>query len=479
MSDLSKLTIEQAHLGLKNKEFSSVDLVKNCLDQIGSIDHRLKAFVNIFPDHALSTAEKIDESLARGDELHPLAGIPYAAKDIFCTEGLLTTASSKILEKYVPPFESTTTERLKKTGAVLVGKTNLDEFAMGASTENSAFFPTQNPHDETRVPGGSSGGSAAAVAADEVVYALGTDTGGSVRQPASFCGVVGLKPTYGRTSRYGVIAMASSLDTISHFTKTVADAALVLQTIAGRDDYDSTTANEPLDNYYEEIKKPAAGLRIGLPEEYFETEGVAPQVKEVILSAVKKIEELVGSKVVPVKLTPPDYALACYYLIMPSEVSSNLARYDGVKYGLSTPGKDLLDTYLKTRGAGLGAEAKRRIILGTFALSHGYYDAYYKKACAVRALIKKDFEKAFESVDLILAPTSPTIAFKLGERSADPLQMYLADLFTIPMSLAGVPTISVPTGLSDGLPVGLQIIGKWFDEKTVLRLAHHFEQSQK
>ncbi len=477
MNALNQLTIAEARSGLLKKEFTAVELTQACLDRIAAEEHRLRAFINVFPEHALSCAQRIDDQLSRDEDLGPLAGIPYAAKDNFCTTDLPTTAGSKILEKYLPPFESTTTERLQKAGAILLGKTNLDEFAMGGSTENSAFYPTKNPRDESRVPGGSSGGSAAAVASDEVLYALGTDTGGSVRQPASLCGVVGLKPTYGRTSRYGVIAMASSLDTISHLTKTVADSALVLQTIAGRDDRDATTSNIALDNYLEELKKPVAGLKIGLPPEYFSAEGMDPKVKEVILSAVKKVEALTGAPVIPVKLSAPDYALACYYLIMPSEVSSNLSRYDGIKYGLSVPGADLFQTYLKSRGQGLGAEVKRRIILGTYALSHGYYDAYYKKACAVRSLIKRDFEQAFETVDLILSPVSPTTAFQIGEKSADPLQMYLADLFTIPMSLAGVPSISVPCGEADGLPVGLQIIGRWFDEKTVLRLAHHFEQS--
>lgn len=479
MSSLHQLTIEQASAGLAKKEFSSVELTQACLDQIASSDHRLRAFINVFPEHALAQAEKADLAFRRGEALSVLAGIPYAAKDNFCTEGFATTAGSKILEKYLPPFESTTTQRLKDVGAVLLGKTNLDEFAMGGSTENSAFYPTKNPRDETRVPGGSSGGSAAAVASGEVIYALGTDTGGSVRQPASFCGVVGLKPTYGRTSRYGVMAMASSLDTISHLTKTVADSALVLQSIAGRDPHDSTSSNLALDNYSEEIKKPVKGLKIGLPQEYFTAEGIDPQVKEVIFSALKKVEELTGTSAIPINLSAPDYALACYYLIMPSEVSSNLARYDGIKYGLSVSGSDLFDTYQKSRGQGLGAEVKRRIILGTYALSHGYYDAYYQKACAVRSLIKKDFEGAFKTVDLILSPVASTTAFKIGEKSEDPLQMYLADLFTIPMSLAGVPAISVPCGVSAGLPVGLQIIGQWFDEKTVLRLAHHFEQSRK
>ncbi len=478
MSSLHQLTIEQASAGLAKKEFSSVELTQACLDQIASSDHRLRAFINVFPEHALAQAEKADLAFRRGEALSVLAGIPYAAKDNFCTEGFATTAGSKILEKYLPPFESTTTQRLKDAGAVLLGKTNLDEFAMGGSTENSAFYPTKNPRDETRVPGGSSGGSAAAVANDEVIYALGTDTGGSVRQPASFCGVVGLKPTYGRTSRYGVMAMASSLDTISHLTKTVADSALVLQSIAGRDPHDSTSSNLALDNYSEEIKKPVKGLKIGLPQEYFTAEGIDPQVKEVIFSALKKVEELTGASAIPVNLSAPNYALACYYLIMPSEVSSNLARYDGIKYGLSVSGSDLFDTYQKSRGQGLGAEVKRRIILGTYALSHGYYDAYYQKACAVRSLIKKDFEQAFESVDLILSPVAPTTAYKIGEKIDDPLTMYLEDIFTVPMSLAGVPAISVPCGESDGLPVGLQIIGQWFDEKTVLRLAHHFEQNR-
>ena len=479
MTELNQLTIEQACVGLRQKEFSSAELVSACLKKIKQVDDELKSFISVFPEHALAAAKKIDQAIAKGDELGPLAGVPYAAKDNFCTKGLKTTAASKILENYLPPYESTTTERLAKAGAVLIGKTNLDEFAMGSSTENSAFFTTKNPHDYSRVAGGTSGGSAAAVAADEVVHALGTDTGGSVRQPAGFCGVVGLKPTYGRTSRAGVIAMASSLDTISHLTKTVADAALVLQALAGRDDHDSTSSNLALDDYSAAMKKSVKGLKVGLPKEYFEVEGMDPEVKKVILSAVKKIEELTETPAVPINLMAPDYALACYYLIMPAEASANLARYDGIKYGLSLVGNDLLDSYLKTRGQGFGPEVKRRIVLGTFALSHGYYDAYYKKACQARALIKKDFAKAFSEVEIILSPVAPTVAFKIGEKSQDPLSLYLADIFTVPMSLAGVPSLSVPCGLVRDLPVGLQMVGKWFDEKTILRLGHHYEQSRK
>lgn len=473
---LNKITIKTAHQGLIEKQFSAVELVTAHLARIKKDNPYLNDFITLTKESALLQAQNIDKQIAQGEQLGYLAGIPYAAKDIFLTRGIKTTAASKILADFVAPYESTTTQRLKQAGAVLVGKTNLDEFAMGSSTENSAFGPTKNPLDNTRVAGGSSGGSAAAVAADHCLFALGTDTGGSIRQPASFCGIVGLKPTYGRTSRYGVMSMASSLDTIGHFAKNIEDAAIILQVIAGRDKYDSTSSPQALDNYLDGIKQPAKSLKIGLPKEYFEAEGIDPQVKQIIEKAIRQIEALTGQSAKTISLPHTSYALATYYIIMPAEVSSNLARYDGVRYGLSVKAQDLLSAYLKTRSQGLGSEVKRRIILGAYALSSGYYDAYYKKALQVRTLIKRDFEQAFQQVDLILVPTAPTPAFKLGEKISNPLQMYLSDIFTIPASLAGLPALSLPCGKVDNLPVGLQIIGRQFDEKTILRLAYHFEQ---
>ncbi len=474
---VENLTITQAHQGLQNKEFSSQELIQAYFARIKKDNSQFNDFITLTEETALLQAQSIDKQIVQGERLDYLAGIPYAAKDIFLTQGIKTTAASKILADFIAPYESTTTQRLKQAGAVLVGKTNLDEFAMGSSTENSAFGPTKNPLDTARVAGGSSGGSAAAVAANHCLFALGTDTGGSIRQPASFCGVVGLKPTYGRTSRYGVISMASSLDTIGHFTKNVEDAAIVLQTIAGRDKLDATTSPQPLDNYLQELQQPVSGLKIGLPKEYFELEGFDSSVKQVIEQAIKQIEELVGQPVKIISLPHTAYALATYYIIMPAEVSSNLARYDGIRYGLSVEVQDLLSAYLKSRSQGLGSESKRRIILGTYVLSSGYYDAYYKKALQVRTLIRQDFEQAFQQVDLILAPTTPSTAFKLNEKTADPLQMYLSDIFTIPASLAGLPALSLPAGKVDNLPVGLQIVGRQFDEKTILRLAYHFEKT--
>lgn len=474
---LNKLTIKTAHQGLIEKQFSAVELVTAYLARIKKDNPQLNDFITLTEESALQQAQDIDTQIVQGEQLSYLAGIPYAAKDIFLTQGIKTTAASKILADFIAPYESTTTQRLKQAGAILVGKTNLDEFAMGSSTENSAFGPTKNPLDKTRVAGGSSGGSAAAMAADHCLFALGTDTGGSIRQPASFCGVIGLKPTYGRTSRYGVISMASSLDTIGHFAKNVEDAAIILQTIAGRDKRDATSSPQPLDNYLAELKQPIKSLKIGLPKEYFEAEGMDPQVKSVIEQGIKQIEELVGQSVKILSLPHTSYALATYYIIMPAEVSSNLARYDGIRYGLSVEAQDLLRAYLKTRSQGLGSEVKRRVILGTYTLSSGYYDAYYKKALQVRTLIKRDFEQAFQQVDLILAPTAPTPAFKLGEKTANPLQMYLSDIFTIPASLAGLPALSLPAGKVDNLPVGLQIIGRQFEERTILCLAYHFEQA--
>ena len=416
-------------------------------------------------------------STGRRPETHAsLTGIPVAIKDNMCTKGIRTTCGSKILFNFVPPYESTVTSRLKEQGFVLVGKTNMDEFAMGSSTENSGFQITKNPWDPERIPGGSSGGSAAAVAADECIAALGSDTGGSIRQPASLCGVVGMKPTYGRVSRYGLVAYASSLDQIGPITKDVRDSALMLNVIAGHDPRDSTSAPVSVPDFTAVLGRDIKGLKIGIPKEYF-IEGIDPEVSQAVREAIRTLESL-GAIPVEVSLPHTGYAVATYYVLATSEASSNLARYDGVKYGFRAEGKDLMDMYMKTRAQGFGAEVKRRIMLGTYALSSGYYEAYYKKAQQVRTLIKKDFEDAFGNVDVIVTPTCPTAAFRIGEKTADPLQMYLSDIFTISVNLAGVPAISVPCGFTSGnLPVGLQFIGRHFDEESILKIAYAYEQA--
>jgi len=405
-----------------------------------------------------------------------IQGIPVAIKDNMCTKGIRTTCSSKILTDFIPPYESTVTSRLNENGYVLIGKTNLDEFAMGSSTENSGFFTTRNPWDIERIPGGSSGGSAAAVAADECIAALGSDTGGSIRQPASLCGVVGLKPTYGRVSRYGLVAFASSLDQIGPITKNVKDSAILLNIISGNDPFDSTSAPVAVPDFTKVLGNEIKGLKIGIPKEYF-IKGMDSEIEESVKTAIKKLESL-GAVPVDISLPHTEYAVAAYYVLATSEASSNLARYDGVKYGFRAEGKDLMEMYMNTRAQGFGAEVKRRIMLGTYALSSGYYDAYYKKAQQARTLIKTDFEKAFNSVDMIVTPTSPTAAFKSGEKTEDPLQMYLSDIFTISVNLAGIPAISIPCGFtSNNLPIGLQIIGKHFDEESILKAAYAYEQS--
>lgn len=477
--ELYRLTISEARKLLDKKEIKAKDLLDSIYKRIDSIEDKIKAFVTVSKEHAYEMAELSQQYINENKNLS-VAGIPLAIKDNMCTKGIKTTCSSKILENFIPPYESTVTSRLTENVYILVGKTNLDEFAMGSSTENSGFFTTKNPWDIERIPGGSSGGSAAAVAADECIAALGSDTGGSIRQPASLCGVVGLKPTYGRVSRYGLVAFASSLDQIGTLTKDVRDSAILMNIISGRDERDSTSAPVSVPDFTKNLEMNIKGLKIGIPKEYF-IEGMDKEVEMSVKEAIKKIESL-GAVPVEISLPHTEYAVATYYVLATSEASSNLARYDGVKYGFrasaSGGGKDLLDMYMNTRSQGFGSEVKRRIILGTYALSSGYYDAYYKKAQQVRTLIKNDFEEAFKKVDVIVTPTSPTAAFKAGEKADDPLQMYLSDIFTISVNLAGVPGISIPCGFtSNNLPIGLQIIGKYFDEATILKTAFAYEQA--
>jgi aspartyl-tRNA(Asn)/glutamyl-tRNA(Gln) amidotransferase subunit A len=446
------------------------------LARIAALDPKVRAYTAVTREAALAQAAEADARFRAGAPRGPLDGVPIALKDVLCTRGIATTCGSRILETYVPPYDATVYARLRAAGSVLLGKLNMDEFAMGSSTENSAFFTTRNPWDLGRVPGGSSGGSAAAVAADMAAATFGTDTGGSIRQPAAFCGNVGLKPTYGRVSRYGLVAFASSLDQVGPFTKTVADAALVLRVIAGADPMDSTAASVGVPDYRAALGGDVAGLRIGIPREYF-IDGMDPEVERAVRAAVDVLRGL-GAKTEEVSLPHTEYGLAAYYLIGPAEASSNLARYDGVKYGLRVTGaRDLVEMESRTRAAGFGKEVKRRIMLGTYALSAGYYDAYYGQALRVRTLVARDFRRAFETVDAIVAPTTPGVAFKIGEKE-DPLQMYLNDVFTIPVSLAGLPGVSIPGGFTlAGLPIGLQVIGKAYDEATVLRVAHAYERA--
>jgi aspartyl-tRNA(Asn)/glutamyl-tRNA(Gln) amidotransferase subunit A len=473
--ELFSLGIAELRKMLEKREISARDVHASLYKRIGAVEDRIRAYVTVTREKALEMAERSDEELAAGGG-RTLSGIPVAVKDNMCTKGVLTTCASKILSNFIPPYESTATAKLLENGYVLPGKTNMDEFAMGSSTENSGFHTTRNPWDTDRIPGGSSGGSAAAVAADECIAALGSDTGGSIRQPASFCGVVGLKPTYGRVSRYGLVAFASSLDQIGTITKNVADAAILMNIISGRDPQDSTSAPVDVPDFTALLGKDVKGLRIGIPKEYF-VGGLDPEVEQAVHNAVKNYEAL-GAVPVEISLPHSGYAVAAYYVLATSEASSNLARYDGVKYGMRVEGKDLLDMYMKSRAAGFGQEVKRRIMLGTYTLSSGYYDAYYKKAQQVRTLIKNDFERAFSDVDLIVTPTAPTPAFRAGEKTDDPLQMYLADIFTISVNLAGVPAISIPCGFTTGnLPVGLQLIGRHFDEGLLLKASYAFEQS--
>jgi len=475
--DLKSLTIDAARTAVQERKTTALALAEAHYAHIQKEDGQIGAFLTLSKERALEQADRIDRMAAEGKTLPPLGGVPVGVKDVMSTRGLRTTAGSKILENYVPPYDCTAVARMEAAGAVVLGKMNCDEFAMGSSNENSAYHPVRNPRDLNRVPGGSSGGSAAAVAADMAVVALGSDTGGSIRQPASFCGVVGLMPTYGRVSRYGLIAFASSLDHIGPLAKTVKDAAIVLRTIAGRDPMDSTSAKVAVPDYVVELDKPVRGMKLGMAKEYF-GEGLDDEVRQAVEAAIDKLKRL-GCEIVPVSLPHTPYAIPTYYLIATAEASANLARFDGVRYGHRARGvKTLQEMYRRSRDEGFGAEVKRRIMLGTYALSAGYYDAYYLKAQKVRTLLTRDFDEAFRKVDAIVTPTSPTAAFRLGEKSNDPLAMYLADIYTVTADLAGVPGISVPCGETrEKLPIGLQILGKHFDEATILRVAHAYEQA--
>jgi aspartyl-tRNA(Asn)/glutamyl-tRNA(Gln) amidotransferase subunit A len=476
MSAPAKWAVASIREALGSKKISARELATEFYGRIERRNPELNAYLTLSNERAYAQAEKIDAAVARGEALPALAGVPVAVKDAISTRGVRTTCGSKILENYIPPYDATAVERLEAAGAVVLGKTNCDEFAMGSSNENSAYGPVRNPAALDRVPGGSSGGSAAVVAADLAVAALGTDTGGSIRQPASYCGVAGLMPTYGRVSRYGLVAFASSLDKIGPFTANVADAAAVLRVIAGHDPSDSTSANVPVEDYSTAIEAPVKGMRIGVPQDYFGA-GLDAEVKEKVETAIAALERM-GCKRIPLQMPHTDYAIAAYYIIATAEASSNLARYDGVRYGLRVPGSTLIEMYRKTREKGFGAEVKRRIMLGTYALSAGYYDAYYLRAQKVRALIARDFSDAFQKVDVIVTPTAPTPAFRLGEKVSDPLAMYLADIYTVTGSLAGVPGISVPCGTTAaGLPIGMQIFGPHFREGNVLQIARAFEKA--
>jgi aspartyl-tRNA(Asn)/glutamyl-tRNA(Gln) amidotransferase subunit A len=475
--DLKNLTIDAARSAVQERKTSAVALAEAFYAKIASDDPKIKAYLSLSKERALAKAAEIDALAAKGEKLPALGGVPVGIKDVLVTKGVRTTAASKILENYVPPYDCTAVARMEAAGAVVLGKLNCDEFAMGSSTENSAYGPVHNPRDLSRVPGGSSGGSAAAVAADMAVVTLGTDTGGSIRQPASFCGVMGMKPTYGRVSRYGLIAFASSLDHIGPFGKTAKDVATVLRTIAGRDPMDSTSADVPVPDYAAEMEKPVKGLKIGVAKEYF-GEGLDGEVRAAVEAAIQKLAAL-GCEVVPVSLPHTKYAIPTYYIVATAEASSNLARFDGVRYGFRAAGvRSLSEMYRRSRDQGFGAEVKRRIMLGTYVLSAGYYDAYYLKAQRVRTLLTRDFEEAFAKVDVIIGPTSPTAAFKLGDKVDDPLAMYLADIYTVTANLAGIPGISVPCGETrEKLPIGMQIFGKHFDEAAILRVAGAWERA--
>ena len=476
--NLGLLTVESARVALMERQFSAVRLAEEFYKKIETVDGEIGAYLALCKDRALAQAARMDRIADKGDPLPALAGVPLAIKDVMVTRGVPTTAGSKVLKDYIPPYDCTAVARLEDVGAVILGKTNCDEFAMGSSNENSAYKAVRNPRDKTRVPGGSSGGSAAAVAAGTCVAALGSDTGGSIRQPASFCGVVGMMGTYGRVSRYGLIAFASSLDHIGPLTKSVKDAAILMQAIAGRDPLDSTSADVSVPDYVTEIGKQVRGTKVGVPREYF-GEGLDREVRAAVEAAIQQMAKQ-GCDIVDISLPHTDYAIPTYYLIATAEASSNLARYDGVRYGhRAAGGKTLSEMYRRTRDEGFGPEVKRRIMLGTYALSAGYYDAYYLKAQRVRTLLTRDFEEAFRKVDAIVTPTAPTPAFRLGEKADDPLSMYLADIYTVTADLVGVPGISVPCGNSkDGLPIGVQLFTRHFDESSLFRLAHAYEHSR-
>jgi len=474
-TDLHTLTISAARAGLRAGEYTSVELTQALLDRINAVDPQVKAYLTVTAERALAQAAQADARRRQGEDA-PLLGVPLAIKDVLATQGIETTCGSRILKGFQPPYTATIIQRMEAAGMVMLGKTNMDEFAMGSSTENSAYFVTHNPWDLSRVPGGSSGGSAAAVAADEALGAIGTDTGGSIRQPAALCGIVGLRPSYGRVSRYGLVAYGSSLDQAGPITKDVRDAALLLNVIAGHDPCDSTSLTAPVPDYTKALTGEVKGLRLGLPKEYF-IEGMQPEVESAVRTAVAHLESL-GAEIVPISLPNADKALPVYYLVAPAEASANLARYEGVRFGYSAGADAMFENFRQTRGEGFGPEVKRRIMLGAYALSAGYYDAYYLKAQQVRTLIKQDFEKAFTQVDAIVCPVTPTTAFKIGEKSDNPLEMYLSDIFTISLNLAGICGISVPCGFDQqNLPIGLQIMGPSLGEEVVLRTAYAYEQS--
>jgi aspartyl-tRNA(Asn)/glutamyl-tRNA(Gln) amidotransferase subunit A len=479
---LNDLTLRELGRQLKDRKISALELTRDYLDRIKQVESKISSFLQVTEELAIQNAELADKKIKDGDYKSPLVGIPAALKDNMLARGTRATAGSKILENYQSVYDSTVAKKLNEAGMVLLGKTNLDEFAMGSSTENSAFQITKNPWDIKKVPGGSSGGSAAAVSAGECAYALGSDTGGSTRQPAAFCGVVGLKPTYGRVSRYGLIALASSLDQIGPITRTVEDSALVLNAIAGQDSKDSTTALVPVEDFTKNLKKEIKGMRIGIPKEYF-VSGIDKGVEESVRSAIKQLEDM-GASVREVSLPNTDYALAVYYIILPAEASSNLSRYDGIRYGYSIikddkDMKELYSVYSKSRAVGLGDEVKRRIMIGTYSLSSGFYDAYYRRAQKIRELVKSDFAEVFTEVDILVTPTTPGVAFNIGEMVNDPLTMYLSDIFTVSANIGGIPAVSVPCGFSDGMPVGLQFMAKPFAESQLLQVAYQYEQNNK
>ena len=474
--NLKNITADKLVSLYRNRDLSVTEVIKSVYEEADRVEGNVRAFLHLSPERALDEARRLDDRIASGEGLEPLAGVPIAIKDNMAIRDMPTTCASRVLEGYIPPYTATAVERLRGAGAIVVGKTNCDEFAMGSTTENSGYYPTRNPHNLDRVPGGSSGGSAASVASGTSLIALGSDTGGSVRTPAAFCGVVGLKPTYGRVSRYGLVAFGSSLDQIGPLSKSVRETAQTLEIIAGFDHFDSTSADTAVDEYVKSLDQPISGLKIGIPKEYF-IPGLDSEVRAKIEAGMRLFENL-GCEIQEISLPHTEYAVATYYLIATAEASSNLARYDGVRYGPRSGGPSLQEMYRQTRHNGFGKEVKRRILLGTYALSAGYYDAYYLKALKVRTLMLRDFQKAFAEVDVILSPVSPTVAFKIGEKTGDPLSMYLSDIFTITPSLAGIPAISVPCGKnSENMPVGMQLAGNHFQESLLLRVAHHFEKA--